>query len=174
MKEKIYHDIPNYEERIQQMESKIRSMEKDRRYGGGSMFDMHCLKLDLERRHIFAKAQTLAKKQKKENVVQRLIRAAQSKKYMSRIDKKNNKMNRAAGTFWGVALAVGGAYASIPAVTVAGGAVALGCIAYFTCKNKVLKKANTGFYALKEYIETGNLDEAVQHAKAHKIEQNNR
>ena len=174
MKEKIYHDIHNYEEKMRQIKSKIRDMESDCRYGGGSIYDMHCLKLDLERRHIFAKAQTLARKQNKENVVQRLINAARSKKHMSQIEIKDNKINRATGAFWGVAFAIGGIYTSIPALTIAGSALALGCIAYFTNKNKLLKKANTGYYALKEYIKTGNLDEAVKHAKVHQIKQNSR
>jgi len=160
---KVYQDDPQYAEKKNDIKEEINRMKNDKshRYGGG-LLDASIYQFDLEKNHILAKTQKLAQQQNKEEVVQRLAKAAESKSFISNFLAKENMQEAFSAAVWGAVATGIGVHFAIPAMAVCGTVLAVSCVAYGLVKKYGNDKVNKSFHILKNYARTGDLDASIK------------
>ena len=95
-KKERYADVPNYHKEKSRVNKEIEKLRKAKQNGGrvgGSLVDFEALKFDMEKRHILHEAYEKAKKQNREETVDRLLKSAECANYFDK--NRNNIINRA-------------------------------------------------------------------------------
>lgn len=162
---KTYTEDPDYEKKRNKLKKEIIRMKEDKKnkYGGSLIHFQDEIEI-MDKNHLFSQTQKLAKKQNKEDVVNRLIKSAKKYSRFNFIEKKFILSNTFGGVYAGVLIAAGGAYSAAP-IVMAGGAVLAGaCLAYCVKINKDLLNIQKARFTLKEYAKTGDLEKSQQKA----------
>ncbi|MBQ7632707.1 MAG: hypothetical protein IJS88_01160 [Alphaproteobacteria bacterium] len=160
--QETYKNTEEYDKQIKEVRSRIKEMleNKNHRYGG-AISDWQMLEYDLQKDKVFAEATHIAKEQKKEDVVQRMIKSAKGTHLWQRMLIEDNRRDMMVGYIWSAIIIGGGTVASAPVVTACGAVAFLGTLGYCLRKNKELTQSQKDLTALQEYVKSSDLQKAV-------------
>ena len=166
--EVVYKDVPDYDRKLSEIRSRIRYLEDKRKKGtpiNGAIIDGRAYAFELEKQHVLAKAQSLAKKQNKEAVVARLLKSAESANYFDQFKDPHSFLDRIGyhklsnakkpSIALGSVVLAAGVLASSPVAAAAG--LATLCVSIAIHKNLKQRSAQYDLKKLKSYVKHGRL-----------------
>lgn len=167
-KKNMYRDVHDYYRKISDLERDIAQMKAERRRGafiGGSILDHELYAFELKKQHTLAQAHSLARRQGKMHIVERLLKSAAKADFLSQRRDPYNPIpkigyhklkdwQKKGSVLGGMALAAGVLTGTAELAAI--GAIAIGIALVAHNKAKKLS-AHYDLNKLKSYVRSGRL-----------------